>query len=134
MAGVTSLHSLAKNPNSDQVNINFQSRKRPFHCHLSSPNAEYTMLEVFLYKKYKERKRAKQLREANAKEALSKEDEEFIRESIDTSQEPSKPMGRIKFFSKKKKSPKIDTPTAEELAAVQTGEGIIISVLDGADL
>lgn len=91
------------------------------------------MLEVFAYKKYKEHKRAKQQREEKAKEALSKEDEEFIRSTIDTSSKPPKPsnpMGRIKFFGKKKQPQDIATPTADELAAIQADEGTLKFLLE----
>lgn len=61
------------------------------------------MLEALVYNTYKKHKLAKDLRETNAKEALSKEDEEFIRESIDN-KPPTNTTSMFKFTSKKKSS------------------------------
>jgi hypothetical protein len=61
------------------------------------------MLEVFAYKKYKKHKLEKQLREANAKEALDPQDEEFIRQSMDkASTQTSSASSLFKRFGKKK--------------------------------
>src|SRR5579871_5359183 len=39
-----------------------------------------TMLEMFAYRKYKQRKKEKESREGKTKEALSKQDEDFLRQ------------------------------------------------------
>jgi hypothetical protein len=92
------------------------------------------MLEVFAYKAYKKHQLTKKLREQNAKEALSKKDEEFIRRSIEggsTTTGGNKQSGQsmFKFLnSGKKKSATGDvaTPTGEEFAAVKSeDEGMV---------
>lgn len=82
------------------------------------------MLEVFAYKRYKKHKVNKKLREINAKEALSSEDEEFIRKSMDNQGKHSSGQSMFKFLSGKKNGGKgeIVPPTEEELAAVKTKE------------
>ena len=83
------------------------------------------MLEVFAYKRYKKHKLNKKLREINAKEALSKQDEEFIRRSLDNGNKHS-PSGQsmFKFLNKKNGEKKGEsvTPTEAELAAVESKE------------
>jgi hypothetical protein len=92
------------------------------------------MLEVFAYKRYKKHKLAKQLREQNATEALSKQDEAFIRKSIDTSNDDSnqaKPaMNPLSRFLHKGKSTESTVPslTPEELAAIDEGIHLDIPV------
>jgi len=84
------------------------------------------MLETFAYKKYKKYKLTKELREANAKEALSKHDEAFIRRSIDNGKQATPSTSMFKFLQKRKST--IDTvpPTTEELIAVKSeDEGIV---------
>ena len=71
------------------------------------------MLEMLAYKKYKKHKLEKQLREQNAKEALSKQDEQFIRQIVDN-ESPSPRDGKesiLKFLYKRK--PKDSAPTTE---------------------
>jgi len=82
------------------------------------------MLEVFAYKQYKKHKLTKKLREVNAKEALSKEDEEFIRRSLDNKKHSSSGQSMFKFLNKKngEKKGAIVPPTEEELAAVNSKE------------
>lgn len=83
------------------------------------------MLEVFAYKRYKKHKLAKELREQNAKEALSKQDEEFIRKSIvsnhDSSDQAKSAMNPLSRFLHKGKSTGTTVPplTPEELAAIK---------------
>jgi phage shock protein A len=76
------------------------------------------MLEAFAYKQYKKHKLAKELREANAKEALSKQDEEFIRQSIDNNK-ATKNTSMFKFLQKRKSSNNTVAPTVDELAAIK---------------
>ena len=83
------------------------------------------MLEVFAYKRYKKHKLTKQLGEQNAKEALSKQDEAFIRKSIDNSHknpDQGKPaMSPLSRFLHRGKSSEgtVPSPTPEELAAIK---------------
>ena len=76
------------------------------------------MLEVLTYKKYKQYKKKKEQREANAKQALDKQDEDFIRKSLDTPD-----MSQKSIFSKllnKRKSFGLSVPlTDEEIAAIK---------------
>ena len=83
------------------------------------------MLEVFAYKKYKKHKLAKALREAEAKEALSKEDEDFIRQSINNNHTTHN-TSMLKFLQKKKSSNNTVPPTTDELATIKSkDEGIL---------
>jgi hypothetical protein len=78
------------------------------------------MLEVFAYKAYKKHKSNKKLGELKAKEALSKEEEEFIRRSLD---KQSSGQSMFKFLNKKKGEKKkrdIVPPTEEELVAIKS--------------
>jgi len=76
------------------------------------------MLEGFVYKTFKKRQLAKKLREANAKEALSQQDEEFIRQTIDDS---NSPQGREEPVHPPESS--IATPTVEEKDNIQAEDG-----------
>ena|SRR5271154_2147863 len=83
------------------------------------------MLEVFAYKRYKKHKLNKKLREINAKEALSKQDEEFIRRSLDNgNKHSSSGQSMFKFLNKKngEKKGQSTPPTEAELAAVKSTE------------
>jgi phage shock protein A len=77
------------------------------------------MLEALAYKKYKKHKLAKELREANAKEALSKQDEEFIRQSIGNTNAGSN-TSMFKFLQRKKSSKDTVPATTDELDAIKT--------------
>jgi len=78
------------------------------------------MLEVLAYTRYKKHKLNKKLREINAKEALSPEDEDFIRKSMENE---SKQSSVFKFLNKKNGG-KVEVlpPTDQQLAAVETKE------------
>lgn len=78
------------------------------------------MLEVFAYKKYKKHKLDKQLREADAQEALSKQDEEFIQSMAGDKPSPQTPH-RFNFLQRKKSSRQNIPPTADGLAANDEG-------------
>lgn len=81
------------------------------------------MLEVFAYRKYKKYKLKKKLREANAKEALSKQDEEFIRHTIDNNNDTPSTQNLFKFLQRKKSSRNssvIPPMTPEELIAIKS--------------
>ena len=84
------------------------------------------MLETFAYKKYKKYKLTKELREANAKEALSKDEEAFIRRSIDNAKLTTPSTSVFKFLQKRKSTHDTVPPTTEELIAVKSeDEGIV---------
>lgn len=77
------------------------------------------MLEVFAYRKYKQRKKQKESQEGKTKEALSKQDEEFLRQSLNT-----KPMPGMKSIFKgliQRKSAKSGRLTDDEPAATRDG-------------
>ena len=48
------------------------------------------MLEMFAYRKYKQRKKEKESQEGKTKEALSKQDEDFLRQSLNNEPMPGK--------------------------------------------
>ena len=100
------------------------------------------MLEAFAYRKYKKHKMDKKLREANAREALDPQDEEFIRQSMDKgTTETGSPQGSSASFFKRlvlgKKSSSSGgeavTPTEEEVVAPTASEGkpTCLSYADG---
>ena len=80
------------------------------------------MLEVLAYKRYKKHKLNKQLREINAKEVLSKEDEEFLRHTLEDESKESNRRSMFKFLSNKKPGEKEEAipPTEEQLSAINS--------------
>lgn len=81
------------------------------------------MLEIFAYKKWKKHKSDEALREAHAKEALSKQDEVFIRRSLSDDHEKAKPSF-LKFGGKRTSEEK---PTKEELDAINSKSGTYLT-------
>ena len=88
------------------------------------------MLEVFAYKRYKKHKLGKQ----TAKEALDKQDEAFVRRSLDEQQTSPSPPSVNPLFKllhrKSSETRKADgegvvpiTPTEAELAALKVKDG-----------
>ena len=100
------------------------------------------MLEAFAYRKYKKHKMDKKLREANAKEALDPQDEDFIRRSMDTVASGTKSLqgsagSLFKRLGLVKKSSSSGgeamTPTEDEVVAGTDAEGkpMCLSCADG---
>jgi hypothetical protein len=109
-----------------------------YHPHHKPTRLRYhpspTMLEVFAYKRYKKYKLSKELREANAKEALSKHDEAFIRKSMESKQ-PSENSSIFKFLQRKKSSHgDAVSPSPNEIAAIKVKDDGFQNPLRDADV
>jgi len=105
----------------------------------SAANSPYqpAMLEALAYRKYKKHKMDKKLREANAKEALDPQDEDFIRRSMDTVASGTKSLqgsagSLFKRLGLGKKSSSSGEealmPTEEDVVAVTDPEGTTMHI------